>query len=250
MPCRPSRTRWPDILLAGCLACLTGCTLGHSELQKSLLKDHTPAAHTRNPETRYLVRCPDVLEIRITGHPGWTGTRPVGSDGRIHLDSSLRILVDGLCTPEIRQSITEATGLPVQQVSVQVADYRSQQISLFGGIQGQERAIPYRGPETVLDLLQRAGGIAPGTEVSRIFVVRPHVADGKPPEVFTIDLRAIVFAHDQQTNIRLEPSDQVYIGQTSGEHLRCCLPSWMRSLGKIGPEETPTTGGIGGKAKP
>jgi protein involved in polysaccharide export with SLBB domain len=229
---------------------LAGCAPGHAYLQKTLLNDHTPAAHTRDPETRYLVRCPDLLAIRISGHPGWTGTRPVAADGRIQLDPSLRILVDGLCIPEIRQSIAGATGLPVHQVGVQVAEYRSQQVSLFGGVHGQERAVPYRGPETVLDLLQRAGGVDPGTEVTRIFVVRPHVADGKPPEVFTVDLRAILFDHDQQTNIRLEPSDQVYVGQTAGEHLRCCLPSWLRSRANDSPDETPKTGATGGKAKP
>jgi protein involved in polysaccharide export with SLBB domain len=250
MPSRPPWTRRPDLLLAGCLVVLAGCAPGHAHLQKTLLHDHTPAAHTRDPETRYLVRCPDRLEVRVAGHPDWTGTRPVGSDGRIPLDPSLRIPVDGLCVPEIRQSIAHATGLPAHQISVHVADYRSQQVFLFGGVHGQERALPYRGPETVLDLLQRAGGIEPGTEVNRIFVVRPHVADGKPPEVFTVDLLAILFDHNQQSNIRLEPSDQVYIGQTTGEQLRCCLPPWLRSLVKSGPDEAVQPGTVPGNAKP
>ncbi len=61
-------------------------------------------------------------------------------------------------------------------------------------------------------------------------MVRSHVAEGRPPEVFTIDLTAILLKNQQEGNIRIQPFDQVYVGQSK----RCCLaknlPPWLRPL--------------------
>jgi hypothetical protein len=57
------------------------------------------------------------------------------------------------------------------------------------------------------------------------------VADGRPPEVFHVDLAAILRRHDQSTNVRLEPFDEVYVGQTRRGCVAACLPPWMRKLG-------------------
>jgi protein involved in polysaccharide export with SLBB domain len=113
---------------------------------------------------------------------------------------------------------------------VRVAGYNSRQIYLLGEVPGLPRSVPYRGPETVLDLLQRAGGVTPGAALDDIRVVRSHVADGRPPEVFQVDLHAILVKHDQQTNITLEPFDQVHVGERRSAQLRCCIPPWLRPL--------------------
>src|SRR5262249_10600175 len=63
-----------------------------------------------------------------------------------------------------------------------------------------------------------------------IQVVRAHVADGKPPEVFDVDLEAIMDKNDQETNIKLQPFDQVYVGQSNSLRIKKCLPPWLRPL--------------------
>jgi hypothetical protein len=88
--------------------------------------------------------------------------------------------------------------------------------------------VPYVGPETVTELLQRAGGLTAGAEAGDVQVVRSHVADGKAPEVFTIDLRAIIIDKDPHSNVRLQPFDQIYIGQSRRSCLSRCLPHWLR----------------------
>jgi protein involved in polysaccharide export with SLBB domain len=117
-------------------------------------------------------------------------------------------------------------------VRVRVAEFNSQQLYLFGEVTGLQRAVPYRGAETVLDLLQRVGGITPGASLGDIEVVRTHVADGKAPEVFYVDLAAIVLKHDQHSNLRLEPFDQIYVGESRRSRLTCSLPPWLRPLYK------------------
>jgi protein involved in polysaccharide export with SLBB domain len=115
-----------------------------------------------------------------------------------------------------------------EHVHVEVAEYKSQHLYVFGEVAGLQRAVPYRGPETVLDLLHRVGGLTPGAALRDIQVIRPHVADGKRPEIFRIDLPAIVLRHDPETNVILEPFDQIYIGQSRRSCLCDCLPPWLR----------------------
>lgn len=123
-----------------------------------------------------------------------------------------------------------AAGVLPGGTSARVAEFNSQHLYLFGEVNGLQRVVPYRGPETILDLLQRAGGIAPGAALGQIRVVRPHVADGRPPEVFTVDLAAILLKHDQDTNVPLQPSDHVYVGESGKSRLAPCFPPWLRPL--------------------
>jgi hypothetical protein len=79
-------------------------------------------------------------------------------------------------------------------------------------------------------MLQRVGGITSGAAPTNIQVVRAHVADGKPPDVFQVDLEAILEKNDQETNVKLQPFDQVYVGQSRTSCIKKCLPPWMRPL--------------------
>jgi hypothetical protein len=93
---------------------------------------------------------------------------------------------------------------------------------------GLQRAVAYQGPETVIDLLQRLGGITPGAAPDEVYVVRSHVSEGKPPEVFRVDLHNILVQHDNRTNIPLQPFDQVFVGETRQSIFEHCVPPWLR----------------------
>ena len=72
-------------------------------------------------------------------------------DGAIGLPLG-RLHVDGLTTAEAADRLAALAYEP--DVQVRVAAYNSRQLFLFGPVAGHERAVPYQGPETVLDLLQ------------------------------------------------------------------------------------------------
>jgi protein involved in polysaccharide export with SLBB domain len=207
-----------------------GCALSRDRLHKSLLADRTPAAHVRDLEAHYQVRSPDVLAVQVEARPASCGARPVGLDGRITLQGDARVSVEGLTTPEIAREVARRLGVPPAAVRVQVQDYGSQFLYLFGEVGDKHHVVAYRGPETILDLLQRIGGTTEGAALGDVRVVRAHVADGKPPEVFHVDLRAILTDKDQQTNIHLEPFDRVHVGQTRSERMACCMPPWFAWL--------------------
>lgn len=215
---------WRRAVSGPVLALAAGCA---GRLDRALLADHNPAAHLADPEAKYCVHCPDVLEVTA---PGWTEQEPVGPDGRVRFGRGAGVRVEGETPPEAARQIAEALHLNPAAVQVRVAAFNSQRIYVYGEVAGLQRAVPYQGPETVLDLLQRVGGIAPGAAPGDIRVVRERVAEGRSEEVFRVDLDAILHRGEQGTNIRLEPFDQVYVGQSTQHCIACCLPPWLRSL--------------------
>ncbi len=101
--------------------------------------------------------------------------------------------------------------LPQELVRVRVSEYSSRQLFLFGPIAGKQQSFPYRGQETVLDFLQRGGVLATDKQPAEVYVVRAHIAEDGRPEVFHIDLKVMADRHDQKTNLRLLPNDQIYL---------------------------------------
>jgi protein involved in polysaccharide export with SLBB domain len=228
MPPGNGRCRWRWWFGGGLTALVCGCAAGHPRLEEALLADRTPAAHGGDASGEYRVRCPDVLELDVGGDPAWSGLRRIGADGRIKLGDGSRLRVEGRTPSAVATAVAGRAGLPPGEVRVRIAEFNSQQVYLIGEVTGVQRALAYRGPETVVDLLQRAGGITPGAAAGNVQVVRAHVAEGTTPEIFHIDLEAIVLHKDQHTNIRIEPFDQIYIGQSRRSRLRPCFPPWLR----------------------
>jgi polysaccharide biosynthesis/export protein len=206
-----------------------GCVASGPRVAKALMAERDPTGCGADVQARYIVHCPDLLEVEA---PGWRNDAalPVGADGCIALAEGSRFYVEGMTAPEIARAAADRLGSPPERVRVGVVEYNSQQLYLFGEAAGGERAVPYQGPETVLDLLQRVGGLAPGAAVGNVQVVRSHVADGTSPELFQVDLAAIVLHGDPKTNVRLEPFDQIYIGQTKRSCLKPLLPPWVQAL--------------------
>lgn len=209
------------------LALLAGCATVPPEFDRKLLADIATAAQ---PTAAYMVGCPDVLEVRIDARPDLGGTLEVGPDGCIGLGSLGRLRVEGKTTAAIEQLLATELLVPPAQVRVRVTAFQSQQVYLTGQVAGLQRVVPYCGPETVLEMLQRVGGVTPGAAPEDVYVVRGRVAEGKPPEVFHVDLRGVVLRHDRSTNVALQPFDQVYVGETRESCVKKCVPPVLRPL--------------------
>lgn len=222
------RSGWRAGLVGAVLALTAGCAVHRSRLEEALMAQRAPRALESSPALAYHLLCPDVVEINVAGAPAWSGRHRVGADGKIDLAEAGRVRVEGLTPPQVAATVAELACVDPGVVAVNVVEYSSQQVFLFGEVTGQQRALPYQGPETVLELLRRAGGLTPGAAPSEVAIVRPHIADAKAPEVFHVDLEAILLKKDQHSNVRLEPFDQVYIGQSSPSKLRPCVPPWLR----------------------
>ena len=73
-------------------------------------------------------------------------------------------------------------------------------------------------------------------------MIRTRVAQGQRPEVFHVDLRAIVLRHDQRTNVRLHPFDQIHVGETRQARVERSIPPWLRPLYQVVCDTRPPEG--------
>jgi protein involved in polysaccharide export with SLBB domain len=210
------------------LLLLAGCCTNKATVEQNLVACHGPYQPGAGVVDSYVVVCPDVLDLTFDSHPESSGLHPVGIDGRLDLEPLGRPRVEGQTVKEIAIELADLAGLPLSKVSACVAEYRGRCIYLVGEVVGSERAVPYQGQETVLDLLQRTGGITPGAAPEEVYVVRTHMSDGRRPEIFHVDLESIVLRHDDSTNLRLQPFDQVHVGATRRAGLQKCVPPWLR----------------------
>ena len=224
------RSIWWAGLLTSLLSVLSGCLGNRGQIEQALIAYRPSPAHLRQVAAKYRARCPDLIQVDIAGLPEHSGPQRIGADGCIDLGEAGRPQVDGETTPDIVRTVAETVGVAPEQVQVSIVEHTSQYLYLIGQVAGSQRAVPYQGPETVLDLLHRAGGIQQGAAVRDVKVIRPHVAEGKTPEVFRIDLAAIVLRNDPETNILVQPFDQVHIGQSQRSSFRDSLPPWLRSV--------------------
>ncbi len=228
---RPPKSRAGHALLPWLLLLTAGgCVTTQGHVDKDMMAERGGWGRGDGVAEHYAIGCPDVLLVTVAGHPELSRRFTVGADGRVDLDSLGRPRVEGQTAPEVARAVADALGLPPEHVEVRVAEFKSQCLYLFGEVNGLQRSVPYRGEETVLDLLQRVGGITPGAAPDEVYVVRSRVSEGQRPEVFHVDLRAIVEKHDAKTNVRLQPFDQVHVAATRRARLEKCLPPWLRPL--------------------
>jgi protein involved in polysaccharide export with SLBB domain len=224
------KTRAASLFLAmSMLLHAPGCAKDRASIEKNLMAQQS-AQRGEGVAQHYRAGCPDVIELTVPQHPEFSGPHEIGPDGRIDLGDYGKLRVEGRTAPEMVKLVAEETGAIPDSVQVRVSEFRCQHVLLFGEVIGSQRSVPYRGQETVVDLLQRVGGITPGAEPKDVYVVRPHLGDNQRPEVIHVDLRGIVLKHDHRTNIRLLPFDQIYVGETRQAQIEKAIPPFLQRM--------------------
>jgi len=216
--------RLPFILLV--LGLASGCA------RDRLCRIYTPGPDLGMLEAArsliYHIRCPDLLDIQFRDQPEWNCLASVDVDGSLNLGPAGRPRVDGLTLEEARHEIARTAGTDPAGVGIRLVESRAARIYLNGPINNRQRSIPYRGPERVLDFLWRVDAVQPGqSDLTEVVVIRPNVAEGKASEIYRVNVSAVVFAGDHSTNIILQPSDQVYIGETRRSTFSRLVPDWL-----------------------
>jgi protein involved in polysaccharide export with SLBB domain len=220
------------------LGLLVGCTAsrfseprplesGSPPLPNGFGSEPSPAAPREDVGSPYRIGFPDEIEVTVADQPHLGGRFIVGSDGRIDLGKLGRLRVDGKTTAEVVVIIAELAGVPPPAVHVTVRAYRSQQVYLVGEVRGRQRAVPYQGPERVVELLQRVGGLSSGAALGDVYLIRSHVTEGQSPQVMRIDVQSIVAKRDLRTNYIVQSFDEISVGETMQSNLARCLPPWL-----------------------
>jgi protein involved in polysaccharide export with SLBB domain len=195
-----------------------------------------PASFPLPPETPiasadlYTLACPDVIEVIFRDRPEEAQSVKIATDGCITIGNLQNLRLEGLTVAEAARAIAERSGVSPARIRVQVVEYNSREILLYGEVSGEPRVIDYRGPETVVELLDRAGGLSADADSHEIHVVRAHLSEGMRAEVLRVDLDAIRKHNDMRTNIRVQPLDAIYAGEADRSRIRKSLPELIKPL--------------------
>ncbi|WP_020471933.1 polysaccharide biosynthesis/export family protein [Zavarzinella formosa] len=174
----------------------------------------------------YRVAFPDILEVSVPERPDSTGRFLVMPDGNVELGKLGNVFADGKTIAEITQKIAAQAGVPEGQVICRVSQHRSRVVHVFGPGGETPSTLPYAGTERVTDALNRAG-LSNHQNLAEVRVIRRNTATGRPEENFLVDLTAIR-SGDPQTNLILEPNDEIRLTETSPTFLTRTLPAWFK----------------------
>ncbi|MCE9532500.1 MAG: polysaccharide biosynthesis/export family protein [Planctomycetes bacterium] len=208
-----------------------GCTTTRTQIKQAIGGTAPPpVVREQTVEQTYRIGCPDIVEIVIEGVPDSSGQYVVSPEGRIALAAMENPRIEGDTTAALASRIATGFGIPEEQVRCKVVKHRSRSVFIFGPIEGGNREVLYRGSENVIGFIRRCGGLHPGADVRDIHVVRGNVARGEKPQVFAVDLEAILLRGDPQTNVLLQPFDEIHIGELPRSKIGKSLPSWLRPI--------------------
>lgn len=152
----------------------------------------------------------DVVRITVYDHPDLTADARVSEAGSIQLPLLGDVVVRGRTTAEAGEQLaallTRGGFVKQPQVTVMVAQYRSQQISMLGFV-GRPGKYPIEQASTLLDLLAQAGGAAPSASDTLILMRANDPANTRRE----IDLTALLEKGDATQNPEVMNGDVIYV---------------------------------------
>jgi polysaccharide biosynthesis/export protein len=163
-----------------------------------------PPKRPVDENTDPVIGAEDLLEVSVFDLPQFSTTARVGGDGTITMPLVGSVLVRGLTKRQVEQKIAsslEAKYINNANVSVNIKEYKSRQVSVLGSVKnpGPYYVISHR---TLLQLISEVGGL--GTDASgKCYIFREGF--GK----IEIDLHDLMVNGNQDLNVEIYPGDVV-----------------------------------------
>ena len=228
MPHESFQTWLPVIACALLSLAVSGCASHCEQTRKALMRE-TPLSPDAQLAQPYHIGCPDVIRVRCPDHPESSGLHTIEANGCIPVAYLGGVRVEGLTAAEAREKLADTLQVPADAVDLDVVEYRRQHVYVFGEVPGLQNAIPYQGSETVVELIRRAGGVTKEGSPGQVRVIRNSPIAGAPPQVFLVDLQAIVLRGDNSTNLLVQPNDQIYVPESKRARYRKCFHPWFKA---------------------
>jgi polysaccharide export outer membrane protein len=129
-------------------------------------------------DPNYVIGAEDVLSISVWKEPDLTRSVPVRPDGKISLPLIDEVKAAGLTPKQLETELTTRFShyIAAPQVSVIVADVRSQTFSIVGEV-NRSGSFQLKQKTTMLEALAAAGGFKDFAKTKKIYVLRTK-ADG------------------------------------------------------------------------
>jgi polysaccharide biosynthesis/export protein len=164
-----------------------------------------------SPAPDYVIGPEDVLSITFYKDPTTSGDFVVRPDGKISLLLINEIMAAGLTPEQLRANLTEARKKFEQDptVFVVVKAINSKKVYISGQV-AKAGAYPMVEPTTVLQLIQKAGGLSEFADKKSIIVIRKDPVTGKN-QIFKVNYDDFWNAAKLAQNIELKPGDSVLV---------------------------------------
>jgi polysaccharide export outer membrane protein len=177
----------------------------------------SPLAHMPVDPGSYILGAGDMVSVRIFGADDLPAQPvEVGGDGKLNLPMVGPVPAAGMTVLHLQTELTKryAYYFKQPQVTVTVAEYRSQPVTVVGAVNAPH-VIDLRGPTRLMDVLSEAGGLEP-VAGDKIMITRP--ASGKtandPGGDFStqvIDLNKIIDGTDPNANVLVRAHDLITV---------------------------------------
>lgn len=153
----------------------------------------------------------DVLKIMVFQHPDLSVESRIADSGRITYPLLGTLLVGGLSTDQaerlIARGLQDGGFLRDPQVSIQVSQFRSQQVSVLGNVNRPGRYPMDAQTMRLSEVLALAGGVSEGGG-DRVVIT---TAQAGAPRRLEIDLNEIFIAGKFEQDIALRSGDSIYV---------------------------------------
>jgi polysaccharide export outer membrane protein len=178
-----------------------------------------PAPAPTPPPSEYVVGSQDILNITVFGEADISKRYTVDADGTIDFPFVGRVKARGLTLRQVEDVLVKRLGagfLVNPQVSVEVAEFRSQSIFITGEVRAPG-AYPIKGNMTIVEALALAGPTQSAS--NEVVIVRPKdrrepsgplPPDGESAETTRVNIRDLQ-SGNLSLNIELRPGDTVFV---------------------------------------
>lgn len=153
---------------------------------------------------------------QFRGVPPINGQFLVRPDGTIGLGTYGCVYVAGMTLSQLENVIEHHLSQYVQdpEISVDVFAYNSKKYYVItdgGGFGQLVKSFPYTGNETVLDAIDKIGGLPAVSSKKYIWVARPSPCGSECNQILPVDWNAITQGGSTCTNHQIFPGDRIYV---------------------------------------
>jgi len=193
-----------SMLMAGC------ATKPITDINKRIMS--LEMVSKKPPDATYIVDPPDSIQVEFVNQPELTTVQRIRQDGTVMLPHLGETKVAGMTPDQIEDKLEKlyVKYYETPQFIVTVTAYLSKHYSIYGEVRGQGQQ-PYTGYQTVSDAIGAAGGVTSRAATKRVRVIR---GDPYDPEVYKIDLRALLYEGDTRQDVSLAENDVIYVPPT------------------------------------
>ncbi len=209
-----------DIEITAITPQLVASQMAHVIQDNKMAVDATNKKLDRDVQNyRYLIMPRDVLKITVWDHPELTNPSGITAGSNVADGSLVRhngtifypyvgvVKVDGMTVESVRRIITKKLSSYIKnpQVDVRITSFRSQKVYITGEVKNPGNLFLDDSPLTLLDAVNKMGGITTTADLSHVSV---HSKDGA---LRTVSLFRLLNRGDVTQNMILQSGDTVHI---------------------------------------